>query len=745
LTFDTRRATLSPLYIPYMLSTQEPGAGRWLLALAVAAVLLSRVVFVPQTLEDLDSTNFARALVEYNPVHHRPHPPGYPVYVALAKIAQALVPGTARSLAALSAVAQALLLLALLALFRSLAPAAPALTATLLAITTPALWFNGARPMSDSVGLLFIVSTQALLLQALRAPRLLALASLLVGLAPGARLQSVFLTLPLWLYVLAKSPGRRARAGAAAAAGVLAWFAPLLYFSGGPAKYLAAFSDTLGQAAAFEPLLSDFTLNRAAHTLRLALLGPWAQPSLGMVMLGLSLAGFFTAAWRRPDRLGLALLAFAPYFVVHLLLQHVETLRYTLPYVPLFAYLAAEAFDAVADRLRLLAVPARLAPAALAAWAAALTLPALQVFASRPSPPYAALQQLVQVAQPPQRFAVAGHYVFGPYVDETNPWGLDRLFAAKPGGAVARLREFWLGGGRKDILFVAQPGRTDLESIDARSRLSIGDWRWPFDGVFLTGARPMAAELLKISPPGFFAGPGFLLSLEAGKPSELPRFVERRAWLRAAEEPTFLIVAGEPIGPAAQHRMELSLAGEPLYEHACGEPLLKGFQLPARDDAGGYLELVARTRRGVKPEGVPFALRGLDYAPSADAGYAHGAGWFYPEADETKRPFRWAGARARSLVHVPERGARLVVSGRAPLEYVGNGGRVQLFVDGQLLAQRVFANEAAFQLEVPLPGGTPFREVLLQSERAFVPDRLQRNGDRRRLALRVYSFRVSPL
>ena len=139
---------------------------------------------------------------------------------------------------------------------------------------------------------------------------------------------------------------------------------------------------------------------------------------------------------------------------------------------------------------------------------------------------------------------------------------------------------------------------------------------------------------------------------------------------------------------------------------------------------------------------MPFALRGLDYAPSADAGYAHGAGWFYPEADEAKRPFRWAGARARSLIHVPERGARLVVSGRAPLEYVGKGGRLQLFVDGRPLAQRLFANESAFQLEVLLPAGAPFREVLLQSERVFVPDRMQRNGDRTRSLAYVQCHRA---
>lgn len=720
-------------------------APRWALPLAVAAVLLSRLLFLPQTLEDVDSTNFARALADYDPALHRPHPPGYPVYVALGKAVQVVVPDPPRTLAVLSGLAQGGLLLALLALFRALSPLPIALAATLLTLTNPVLWFNGSRPMSDSVGLLFIVATQALLLSALREPRHLLLASLLVGLTPGARLQSLALTVPLWLFALAKSPGRRLLAVAGALLGAALWIAPVLAFSGGLGRYMAVFSDTIGQAAAFEPLLSGFTLNRAARALKLALLGPWVQPALGVVVLALSAVGFLAAALRRPRSLGLALLAFGPYFVVHLLMQHVETTRYALPYLPLFGFLTAEALSALADRLGGLAPLARVgAPVALAAWAAALTVPALHAFASSPSPPSAAVRELVRVAQPPERFAASSHFVYRPYLDEAAP-ALERLLGARPATTVPRLMEYWRDGGRKEVLFLAEPRRTDLESIDPRSRRSLGVWQWPFDGErFLSGARPNDAELVRIAPPGFFAGPGFLLSLEAGRPSELPRFLERRAWLRASSEPTFLILSGEPTGPAAQHTLELSLAGERIHEHACGEPLLQGFLLPPRDDAGRYLELLARTWRGGKPEGAPFALRGLDYASRSEAGYAHGPGWFYPETDELKQPFRWASARAHTLVHVPERGARLVVEGTAPVEYVGAGGKIELIVEGQKLLERIQA-ERAYRLEVELPpAAKPFREVLLQTERVFVPDRYQRNGDRRRLGLRVYGFRVAP-
>jgi hypothetical protein len=47
-------------------------------------------------------------------------------------------------------------------------------------------------------------------------------------------------------------------------------------------------------------------------------------------------------------------------------------------------------------------------------------------------------------------------------------------------------------------------------------------------------------------------------------------------------------------------------------------------------------------------------------------------------------------------------------------------------------------------LEVDLPGGSSFREAALTSDRSFVPDRVQKNRDRRDLALRVYDFRLEP-
>lgn len=58
-----------------------------LIAVALAGVTIAlRIPFASHTLFAWDSANFAMALNQYNVAFHQPHPPGYPLYVAIAKV-----------------------------------------------------------------------------------------------------------------------------------------------------------------------------------------------------------------------------------------------------------------------------------------------------------------------------------------------------------------------------------------------------------------------------------------------------------------------------------------------------------------------------------------------------------------------------------------------------------------------------------------------------------------------------------
>jgi len=55
-----------------------------ILSVLVLLVLAGHLPGLASTLEDLDSFNFALGLRDFDPRKHQPHPPGYPVIIALA-------------------------------------------------------------------------------------------------------------------------------------------------------------------------------------------------------------------------------------------------------------------------------------------------------------------------------------------------------------------------------------------------------------------------------------------------------------------------------------------------------------------------------------------------------------------------------------------------------------------------------------------------------------------------------------
>src|SRR6478672_10296840 len=56
-----------------------------------AAWLVAHLPFLSPALEDIDSINFALGLHHYDPALHQPHPPGYPVFIAVGRAALAVI------------------------------------------------------------------------------------------------------------------------------------------------------------------------------------------------------------------------------------------------------------------------------------------------------------------------------------------------------------------------------------------------------------------------------------------------------------------------------------------------------------------------------------------------------------------------------------------------------------------------------------------------------------------------------
>src|SRR5205085_8209278 len=155
------------------------------------------------SLEDLDSINFGLGIRHFDVAQHQPHPPGYPVYIALAKTVHLLIRSEARVLALLGVVTGGLAALALFALYRELDRDRPRPALTWLAVIAtllgPLFWLTAERPLSDMVGLAATLGVQALILSA-RTPPTMAIAAGAAAFAAGIRSQVVWLTLPLLVH-----------------------------------------------------------------------------------------------------------------------------------------------------------------------------------------------------------------------------------------------------------------------------------------------------------------------------------------------------------------------------------------------------------------------------------------------------------------------------------------------------------------------------------------------------------------
>src|SRR5215471_11360668 len=128
-------------------------------AALVLLFLVAHFAWLPRTLEDLDSVNFALGVRDFDVARHQPHPPGYPVYIALAKLSTATLrmvgveAPAPRGLAIWSAIGGALALPALFTFFRRLEGRDTVAAWMLLAAAAcPLFWFTSLRPLSDMLG-----------------------------------------------------------------------------------------------------------------------------------------------------------------------------------------------------------------------------------------------------------------------------------------------------------------------------------------------------------------------------------------------------------------------------------------------------------------------------------------------------------------------------------------------------------------------------------------------------------------
>jgi hypothetical protein len=753
----------------------------------VAAIyLVAHLPFLAPSLEDIDSINFALGLRAFNPALHQPHPPGYPVYMALGHASLAIVErvtsmsrvsAEAWSLAAWSAIGGAACIIAAWFLFAALAERSrqiphatlgvgswklgidahdarrAVMWATLLLAASPLFWMSGLRPMSDMPGLAMAVGAQALLLRRGPSRARLIQGALLAGIAAGIRVQTAVLTLPVLAFVLLEQRDLKAswRPLAAFSGGCLAWGVPLILASGGIDAYLAALHSQAGEDFAWVDMLwATPTPRHIAIALYQTLVLPWASIPLAVALAVAAAIGALVMLLREWRVLLLLAIAFVPYLLFHLLFQETITVRYALPVLPAMAWLTARGIALAGRFTAVVAVP-------FVVSALIVAVPGAVAYGRDPHPAFRAIADAVQRARVQPPAAVYSHYgVRRPLqAADTGP-----LHVVEPETKYEWLGlvDYWRGGGTAPVWFFADERRTDLALIDPQSRHDVVRYRWTVEQrPELSGTRPLGVDWYRLRVPGWFAGQGWSLTPETGGITQAtamgPDHRPIQAFVRRRPGPFHLVVGGRHLGNDDDADAELELAVDGARVDRWTLPFkdrnfLRFIDLPQGIAGPGTFATLTILSRSLDPaRPAPVAIRQFDIQTASQMIYGYDEGWHEDElVVETGLTWRWTSERSVLQIKGPPQSVRLTLRGESPLRYFDAPPTVKVTVGGATVAQ--FQPDADFEWNVTVPADSLARSggaVAIETDRIYLPGPAEGTADTRHLGLRIFDLRVSPI
>ncbi|HUR79638.1 MAG TPA: hypothetical protein VM733_02665 [Thermoanaerobaculia bacterium] len=365
------------------------------IALAVAA---TRIPALSLTLHDWDETLFAFAVGEYDVKPHHPHPPGYPLFIALAKIARLFTDTDFHALQAIATIASMLIFPAAFFLARELKfKTSYALAAATMTAFIPTLWYYGGTGLSDVPALALILIACALLVRGARSERAYIAGALMTAAACAIR---PHLLMVAAVPALIGAMGLRrvkpiAMAWLLALAGVLTAYACAAYASANPPhgylKELAYIQRHISRTDSFRNPYRTPLGELAPHVF----LFPYGGGRVKFAIALFAGIGLLDALIRRRRNVLVIVAMFLPIAIFTWLMLDMTALsRYAIAYVTMHAFLAIAGVEAVAQLLpRKATLPVFIVLAAiLTSQLIKWTWPALRFARTEPSPVVAAFQ-----------------------------------------------------------------------------------------------------------------------------------------------------------------------------------------------------------------------------------------------------------------------------------------------------------------------------------------------------------------
>jgi len=316
----------------------------WTAAIVCGA---SRFLAWSRSLWEWDETLFCLGMRDYNVTTHHPHPPGFPIFIAAAKIARVFTDSDIHALQTVNIVAGLLLFPAMFMLARELRLRfTTSVIASALMAFFPNVWFFGGTGFSDVPSIVLVILAVAFLLRGCRDVNSYLVGAFLLALSVGIRPQNLL----VGIVPAAIASWYRARASVrdvvfaaligAAVIGVA--YVSAIHATGELRPYLNSVrehSDYISRVDSFNNpdrpplwrLVTRFFVKQ------------YGQPGLGYATTVFVLISIAGAIRDRDKRILLNALTFGPFAIAAwLMLDRYSVSRFSIGYAPMFAIFAAD-------------------------------------------------------------------------------------------------------------------------------------------------------------------------------------------------------------------------------------------------------------------------------------------------------------------------------------------------------------------------------------------------------------------
>lgn len=198
-----------------------------------------KIPFTSKVLYCWDSVQFALGVENYNVSLYQPHPPGYILYVMLAKVSNYLFNDINYTLNFISILFSAFAVVFLYLLGEKMYNRTVGITSSLFLLFSPLYWFNSVVALPYAAECFFSVLVAYFCWISLSNKKYIILSTIFLAVAFGIRQNLILFLLPLWGYSIKKSIPLLLYSGVLFLL-CLASLIPMVYLSGGWESYLRA-------------------------------------------------------------------------------------------------------------------------------------------------------------------------------------------------------------------------------------------------------------------------------------------------------------------------------------------------------------------------------------------------------------------------------------------------------------------------------------------------------------------------